>query len=308
MKRTNILWIAALALGWLFDFLFWKHTPGINFAIYTVLCLAGGFLVIGLNGVKASWKTLLLVIPILFFAVMTFIRAEGMTVFLSVLFVLTLMGVLAASLTGGRWLLYSLSDYVVNIALLVVSMIARPIIFLTENKKQAETEGTVADIAAARRSGWKRVWAILRGLLIALPIVAIFAALLSSADLVFAQRMDDFIKLFRLEKLPEYMFRVFYIFVFAYALAGVILHAAQKSKNEKLVGQEKPLVLSFLALPRLRWCWVPWWRSSVSLWSSSSNISSAGRRTSAWKAIPMPNMPARVLANWWQWPFSACSC
>ncbi len=246
MKRTNILWIAALALGWLFDFLFWKHTPGINFAIYTVLCLAGGFLVIGLNGVKASWKTLLLVIPILFFAVMTFIRAEGMTVFLSVLFVLTLMGVLAASLTGGRWLLYSLSDYVVNIALLVVSMIARPIIFLTENKKQAETEGTVADIAAARRSGWKRVWAILRGLLIALPIVAIFAALLSSADLVFAQRMDDFIKLFRLEKLPEYMFRVFYIFVFAYALAGVILHAAQKSKNEKLVGQEKPLVPQFL--------------------------------------------------------------
>ena len=246
MKRTTILWITALALGWLFDFLFWKHTPGINFAIYTLLCLAGGFLVVGLNKVQFSWKSLLLLIPILFFAAMSFVRAEGMSVFLSILFVLTLLGVLAASLTGGRWLQYSLSDYIANLARLVGSMVARPIIFLTESRKQAGAEGTDPNAASARRSGWKRVWAILRGLLIALPIVAIFAALLSSADLVFAQRLDDFVKLFRLEKLPEYLFRTFYILVFAYALAGAILHAAQKSRDEKLVGEEKPLVPQFL--------------------------------------------------------------
>jgi hypothetical protein len=82
--------------------------------------------------------------------------------------------------------------------------------------------------------------------LIALPIVAVFAALLSSADLVFAQRLDDFIKLFRLERLPEYIFRLVYILMGAYALAGIILHAAQKSQDDKLIGEEKAPVPQFL--------------------------------------------------------------
>ena len=241
MKRINILWVVALALGWLFDFLFWKHAQGINFAIYAVLCLGGGFLVLGLNGIKPSWKSLLLLIPILFFATMTFIRQEPMSIFLAFAFTLALMGMLAFTYLGGRWLWYSLSDYVVNYVKLTSSMIARPLIFLNESKKPAPVEA-----AAGARPGWKRFWAIFRGVLIAIPIVAIFAALLSSADLVFAQRVQDFVKLFRLENFPEYIFRCIYILIGAYALTGTILHAAQKSQDEKLMGMDKPLVPQFL--------------------------------------------------------------
>jgi hypothetical protein len=241
MKRTNILWIVALALGWLFDFLFWKHAQGINFAIYAVMVLGGGFLVLGLNGIKPSWRSLLLLIPILFFAVMTFIRQEPLSIFLAFAFTLALMGLLACSYLGGRWLWYSLSDYAVKSVKLAGSMIARPLIFLNESKKTAPAEA-----AAGTRPGWKRFWAIFRGVLIAIPIVVIFAALLSSADLVFAQRVQDLVKLFRLENLPEHIFRCIYILIGAYALAGTILHAAQKSQDEKLVGLDKPVVPSFL--------------------------------------------------------------
>jgi hypothetical protein len=87
---------------------------------------------------------------------------------------------------------------------------------------------------------------VVRGILIALPIVAIFAALLSSADVVFGQRLEDFIKLFNLEKLPEYIFRLAYILVAAYALAGVFLHAASQSRDERLVGEGKQVVPQFL--------------------------------------------------------------
>ncbi|HRQ23267.1 MAG TPA: DUF4173 domain-containing protein, partial [Anaerolineales bacterium] len=86
----------------------------------------------------------------------------------------------------------------------------------------------------------------LRGMLIALPVVAIFASLLASADVVFGQRLDAFIELFRLEKLPEYLFRLIYILIVGYALMGVLLHAASASKDEKLVGEEKPLIPPFL--------------------------------------------------------------
>jgi hypothetical protein len=243
MKRTNILWIVALALGWLFDFLFWKHTQGINFAIYAGLCLGGGFLVLGLNGIKPSWKSLLLLVPILFFATMTFVRQEPLSIFLAFAFTLGLMGMLAFTYLGGRWLWYSLSDYVVNYVKLTGSMVARPVIFLTERKKQ---KGETPEPASLSRSGWKRFWAIFRGVLIAIPIVVIFATLLSSADLVFAQRVQDFVKLFRLENLPEYIFRCIYILIGAYAMSGTILHAAQKSQDEKLVGMDKPLVPQFL--------------------------------------------------------------
>jgi len=244
MKRINILWIAALVLGWLFDFLFWKHAPGINFAIYALLCLGGGILILRLNGIKPNWKSLLLLLPILFFVAMTFIRQEPMSLFLAYAFTLALMGVMTSTFLGGRWLWYSLSDYVVSYVKLTGSMLARPVIFLAENKKQKEQ--TPEPAASVSGPGWKRIWAIVRGVLIAIPIVVIFAALLSSADLVFAQRVQDFVKLFRLENLPEYIFRCFYIFVGAYALAGVFLHAAQMSRDEKLVGMDKPLVPSFL--------------------------------------------------------------
>jgi hypothetical protein len=244
MKRTTILWIVALALGWLFDFLFWKQSPGINFAIYAALCLGGGFLVLKQNGFKPAKKSLLLLVPILFFTTMTFIRQEPLSIFLAVAFTLALMGVLAATYLGGRWAWYSLSDYAINYVKLAGSMIARPIIFLMEIKKQ---KGEAIEPASpVARPGWKRFGAILRGVLIAIPIVVIFATLLSSADLVFAQRVQDFVRLFRLENLPEYIFRSIYILLGAYALAGIFLHAAQKSQDEKLIGMDKPLVPQFL--------------------------------------------------------------
>jgi hypothetical protein len=240
MKRTNILWIVALALGWLFDFLFWKHAPGINFAIYAVLCLGAGFLVLARNGIKPSWKSLLLLLPILFFAAMTFIRQEPLSLFLAYAFTLALMGLLAVTCTGGLWPWYSLSDYVVNYVKLTVSMITRPLTFLNANRKPLPAGG------AAVHPGWKRFWAISRGVLIAIPILIIFSALLSSADLVFARRVQDFVRMFRLENLPENIFRSLYILVAAYALAGVFLHAALKSRDEKLIGLDRPIVPQFL--------------------------------------------------------------
>ena len=241
MKRTNLLWITVLVLGWLFDILFWGHAPGINFAIYVVLCLIGGALVLGFNGYKTTWRTLVLLAPILFFAAMTFIRQEPLSMFLAFAYTLGLMGLLAVSYLGGRWAWYSLADYILNALRLIGSMIASPLRFWVEGRK------TAAEQEPARtRPGAKRLWAVVRGVLIAIPVVVVFAALLSSADLVFARQVQGFVNLFRLENLPQYIFRVVYILIGAYALAGVFLHAAQKSRDEKLLGIDKPLVAPFL--------------------------------------------------------------
>jgi hypothetical protein len=119
------------------------------------------------------------------------------------------------------------------------SVVARPAGFAVESQrlKRESGEGPKSP---------NRVWPVLRGVLFAIPVVAFFAALLSSADLIFAQRLGNIVTLFRLENLPEYIFRVIYITALGYMLAGVYLHAARRSADEKLLGLEKPVLPPFL--------------------------------------------------------------
>ena len=58
--------------------------------------------------------------------------------------------------------------------------------------------------------------------------------------------MEKFIEIFRLENLPEYIFRGILILIIAYILVGILLYAAQKSQDEKLIGEEKPMLSPFL--------------------------------------------------------------
>jgi Domain of unknown function (DUF4173) len=165
---------------------------------------------------------------------MTFVRQEPITVFLSVSAVLFLMGIFALTYINGLWVRYALLDYLFGFFRLFGSMIARPLGFIAENHREQSSE-------SPRRSA--KIWPILRGVAIALPVIAIFASLLSSADPIFANGLQSFIKLFKIENLPEYIFRLAYIMIFAYALAGTFLHAAQKSQEEV---EEKTRVSPFL--------------------------------------------------------------
>jgi len=238
-KNPNLLWVIAIVLGWLFDFLFWKQSFGINFAIFTALCLISGLLLLGINHLRPARGTLWLIPLILFFAAITFVRTEPMTLFLGILFTFFLMGLLAVTFIGGHWFEYSLADYGYGFLKLMGSMIARPMDFYAEVKREQAESG----ISAKRLN----LWPLLRGIVIAIPILAIFSALLASADTIFSNKLNGFLKLFfNLDTFPEYIFRLCYILFIAYILAGIFLHAASQRKDEKLIGKDKPLVSQFL--------------------------------------------------------------
>lgn len=236
--NPNKLWIAVLALGWLFDFLFWENPPGVNFAIFWTTCLIAGFYLLLSDGGRPHRSTLLLIPLFGFFAAVTFIRAEPMTTFLAYTFTMFTLTIFSVTYLGGRWVQYTFADFLTKFFSLLGSMLARPIGFTIEaGKARAE--------AGVQPSKYNFM-PILRGLVIAVPVVMIFASLLASADVVFNQRIEDFVEAFKLENLPEYIFRMIYILVIGYALAGIFLHAAQASKDEKLIGEGKPLVPPFL--------------------------------------------------------------
>ncbi|MEP0806491.1 MAG: DUF4173 domain-containing protein [Chloroflexota bacterium] len=234
-NNPNRFWLIVILLGWAFDFLFWKKPGvGINFFLYVSLCLGTGIYLLKSDGLRLAPRSSLLLLPIAFLSAVTFLRQEPMTTFLSVAMTLFLMGVFALTYRGGQWMNFSLLDYLLGYLRLLGSMLLRPLGFSTEVKKDQPSR-------SEKRGG--QVWSVVRGIVIALPVVAIFASLLSSADLVFEERFTAFIALFNIENLPEYIFRLVYILAAAYALAGTYLHAAQKS-DEPLTG--KPLVPAFL--------------------------------------------------------------
>ena len=235
--NPNRFWTIVILLGWAFDFLFWKKPLGVNFAIFIALCILTGVFLLRTDGLRLAPRSSLLLVPLAFLAAMTFIRQEPMTVFLSVSGVVFLLGVFALTYVSGQWMRYALLDYVFGYFRLFGSMIARPLGFVAENRHLPSEQPSLSQQRNAH------IWPVVRGIVIALPVIAIFASLLSSADPIFAKRFEDLIDLFKIQNLPEYIFRLVYILVFAYALAGTFLHAAQKSHEAV---EEKTVVQTFL--------------------------------------------------------------
>lgn len=230
----NRLWVIALLLGWAFDFLFWKQGFGLNFALFSALCLLSGFGLLLADGHRPAPQSLWLLIPFVFFAVITFLRQEPLTIFLAYAFTLFSLGVLANTYLGGRWMEYGMAEYFSRFFRLIGSMFTLPRRFIKETQKEQAASGTQNRFPTAP---------ILRGVLIALPVVAGFAFLLASADAIFNQKLTDYFKDF---DLWEEILRIGIILVCAYLVAGVFLHTLAQGRDEKLLSEGKPRRRQFL--------------------------------------------------------------
>ena len=233
--------LIALSITWAFDYLFWEKPPGISFAILVALALLGGLFLTRREGKRPAAASLGLLLPVGFFSAMSFIREEPLTQFLNYGLSFGLLGLLANTVTGGRWLSYSLSDYLRGLAELIASAVIRPLgLFAKPKRAPADTPP-----GPSRARRWTPV---LRGVLLAAPFLILFSALLSAADPIFSRAFEALLAWFRIENLPEFLFRVIYILVLAYPLAGLYLHALTLSQDERLIGVEQPWLKPFLGV------------------------------------------------------------
>lgn len=200
VKHRSTLWYSALLVGWAFDILYWEKPPGISFAIHLILLLGVlGFLA-WKEEIQPKASSLVLVPIILAFSLLGFLREEPFTRTLNHLLSLGFLGLLILSFQGGRWYAYNMSDYIVGGFRLVVNSLSLPFKLITDAK---EDENNEDGEESPKRSGWKKIAPYLRGILLALPVVAVLASLLSAADPIFSKWLQDLIELLRLEKLPE---------------------------------------------------------------------------------------------------------
>jgi hypothetical protein len=240
--------LAALVAAWAVDQLFWQKTPGISLPLWIALTLAIGIFLARSVKVRPSPASLALMAITLAFAVMTFLRREGFTVFISTTLAFFGLALLAATFRTGNWLSYKIADYVKAGFQLLAALMIRPMdLFMRKPQAAPLAEpdaivpedsagSTAAPVLVAAGPGWKtarqQAMPVVRGLLLALPIVLVLGGLLASADPVFNNWTRGLTSIFNLDKLGEYLLRLIYILIIAYVLAGVYLHAIQPTTLE----------------------------------------------------------------------------
>lgn len=228
----------ALFLGFAVDFLLYDKSLGLSFPVFIglgVLALLGLALV---ERVRPALSSLWLVVPMLAFAAMVFVRAEPLTTFVNVAVTLSLGALLARTFADGQLFRFGLLDFVINYFLAMAETALRPWPILLDAAEQA----------AARENG-RRVWLpVARGILIALPFLCLFSVLLSAADLVFADRLQDALEWLNLDNIPDLVAHTMVITLSTIAAVGVLAQAMRPFSRYSLVGADRDILPRFLGL------------------------------------------------------------
>ena len=241
--KTNRFWLAALITAWGVDFLFFANSPGISFLIWTLVLLVAGVWLARSEAVRPAALSWVLMAVLVLMAAIPFIRAEPFTVGLSIVLSLGGLLLLAATFTSGSWLYFRTWDTAVGILTVLWASLTRPFALFKTAPANTDPDSPNAN---ERGAFWKGVKPVLRGLLLAIPVVAVLAGLLSAADMVFADRLKNLLSFFNIDKLPEYIFRMVYILILTFLFTGVFLHAVLPTKKAERPDPSRPVVQPFL--------------------------------------------------------------
>jgi hypothetical protein len=174
---------SALALGVCADLLFYDRWPGISLVFFTGLCLAAGFVLAWLESVQPAWRNAWLVIPLVFFAAMGFVRASAFLTTLNILACLILLALLAFFFAAGRVTALDWFDYPLALLRVAGNALVQPAPLLAGG----------ANIKAVGPQHKRTALSILAGVGLAIPLLCVFIALFSSADLIFARYVRDIV-------------------------------------------------------------------------------------------------------------------
>jgi hypothetical protein len=236
-KRFWLFWLAAFLVALAFDFLFWNKAPGISILIWVTLILGTGIAVIYSEGVKPSLRNIILVVAAIGMAFVTAFRSEPFTRFVALALCFIALFILAYSYRNGYWIWFRLQDHLTALFRLIGAMFSRG--FGSDRNPKTPPALPTED----RHKGRRITFAVLRGLLISIPIIAVLAALLASADPVFSSWLA---KAFNVTRLPEYIFRLIYILFIAFIVTSAFFHAAFPRKEEQIPSDDQKIIKPFL--------------------------------------------------------------
>ncbi len=201
LQKALYVMLLALGLALVFNFLFFSKQIGISVFVFNV-ALLGAVFGFARHQKLSLQKSYWFALPILFFALMPAVRASGFLTFLNVVATFGLLMLLAHQLTGTPAFLMKLRDYATLAVLVPFRMLGRG---LSTISKLGQIHSNVK-----HRDVWIRVF---KGVIMAVPILIIFGALFSQADLAFSQFLGNFIHINISERSVQYLVLLFFAFL-----------------------------------------------------------------------------------------------
>ncbi|MFZ4827639.1 MAG: DUF4153 domain-containing protein [Phototrophicaceae bacterium] len=197
---------------------------GISVFLLISLILLALFGVRQWSQLAINWRNTWLIVPILFFSAMVALRADGYLNSINLLLVVGLGGLLVACLRSSQMVdAMSLIEHATHEIYAVFSVgVIAPLTNLTDSIKWigGQTQANEAQADKRRLVGG----AVLRGVLLTIPILVVFGILLGSADSVFADGIQAILNLITID-LDELFNRLLLACFFAWFIAGILTTA-----------------------------------------------------------------------------------
>jgi hypothetical protein len=204
LKKTAPIILVSLALAFIFNFLFFDKYIGVSIPIFTLLLLGCLFL-LGRKDPRISLsKNWWLIVLIMFFATMPAIRDNQFLTFLNILATLGLLMVLAYQLVEIPVWLMKIHDYFSVVIVVPFRMLGGAMSSLS-SLGQFHSNDKSREIALR----------VIKGIIMAIPVLIIFGLLFSRADLAFSQFADNLINF----NISEYTISYLLILTFAFISA-----------------------------------------------------------------------------------------
>jgi hypothetical protein len=216
LQTAVILSIAA-------DWLFYDKPLGVSLLLFVALLVGGLWWNARHETIIPAKRNLWLLLPLFFFASMAMLRTNSTLTTLNVAAVLCLLAYLAFFYAAGRVENMNLLGY----ALLPLRVFGRSLALASPVIRPSVQEIRV------KGNGRRRLFPLLRGLLLALPVLLVFTVLLSSADLIFADYVDQLFSLDIFNHVAEWLWRGTLILLLSVLLAGGLALALTRRADDE---------------------------------------------------------------------------
>lgn len=222
----------AVFLGFVADWLFYDKPLGLSLLLFVVLVVGGLWWNGRSEAIAPAKRNLWLLLPLFFFASMAMLRTNSTLTTLNVLAVLGLLAYLAFFYAAGRVENMNLLGYVLLPLRVFGRSLALSAPVIQPSVQEVRMNG----------NGRRRLLPLLRGLLLALPVLLVFTVLLSSADLIFADYVDQLFSLDIFSHIAEWLWRGTLILLLSVLLAGgLALALTRRADDEEQSALERAL-------------------------------------------------------------------
>lgn len=216
--RPTPVFVTALLLGLLFDVLIFGNVPGIGFSLFIPSIVVGAFVLCRLFHVAPSRAAWWFAVLAILFSVMVSIRSSYELTFMNAVLSLLLLLLAVSEMVGRQIRRFTIEKYV-TLGWLPLYFLGNIGLFFSAwfRARQGGTSG--------------RTTAVTRGILIALPVIALFTVLFSSADLVFQKYVQSIV---HINISPETFVRIILVLLVTLLSVGAFWYSfTRRMKDEE---------------------------------------------------------------------------